>query len=226
MTVVQGVRPYDIDNLLGGGARVLVSDDDVALPAVPTKLTDVVAVKSPYAAVAPWLDFGATKEGSQYSRDISTQGYEIQQASGAVIEEVDEVVRQLAVSMAEVTPDHWRILEEARNIATNAAVPSTSNQEQLVKFGNINDLTRRRVVLIGVRSRQSGVVTESATRTRGRFVALCLYSVAIAADTSEVSVEKGELTDMPITFKAFPVSGQAEGEEVGFWLTEGAGSIA
>lgn len=226
MTVVQGVRPYDIDNLLGGGARILVSDDDVALPTVPTKLTDVVAVKSPYAPVTPWLDFGATKEGSQYSRDISTQGYDIQQASGSVIEEVDEVVRQLSVSIAEVKPDHWRILEEASQIDTNAAVASTTNQEQLVKFGNINDLTRRRVVLIGVRSRQSGVVTESATVTRGRFVALCLYSVALAADTSEVTVEKGELTDLPVTFKAFPISGQPVGKETGFWLSEAAGSIA
>lgn len=225
MTVVTGVRPYDIDNLLGGGARVLVSDDDVALPSVPTKLTDVLAVKSPYAPAAPWLDFGATKEGSQYSREISTQGYEIEQASGAVIEEVDEVVRQLSVSMAEVTPDHWRILEEAASIDTNAAVSGATNAEELVKFGNINDLTRRRVVLVGMRSKQSGAVIESATVTRGRLVGLCLYSVAIAADTSEVTVKKGELTDMPITFKAFPISGQPSGQETGFWLSEGAGDI-
>lgn len=225
MTVIQGVRPYDIDNLLGGGARIVVSDDDVALPTIPTKLRDVIAVKSPYATVAPWLDMGATKEGASYSRDISTQGYDIQQASGSIIEEVDEVVRQLSVSIAEVKPDHWRILEEAKTIDTNAAIASTQNQEQIVKFGNINDLSRRRVVLIGVRSQQSGVVTESAVARRGRFVALCLYSVALAADTSEATFEKGALTDMPVTFKAFPVGGQPSGQEMGFWLTEAAGDI-
>lgn len=226
MTQVAGAFPYDVDHLLGGAARILVSDDTAALPAVPTKLEDVIDNTFPYAPNTGYVDLGATKEGASYSRDISAEGFEIQQSSGAVLEEVTEVERQLTISVAELRKEHFKILEESQSVTALAESGTLNNAQDIVKFGSITDLTRRRMVVIGMRSRQSGEVKESATRKRGRFLALALYSVALAADESEVPLEKGELAELPIAFKAFPQPGQNSGEEVGFWLDEHAGDLS
>ena len=218
---VQGPRPYNIDHLLGGAARILVSDDDTALPALPTALEDVIDNIFPYAPVTGYVDFGATKEGASYSREISSEGYEIQQATGNVLEEITEVARTLTVSIAEFRKEHFKIMEESAAVET-VAESATSAPQDIVKFGGITDLTHRRMVAVGMRSKQSGVVKESATRSRGRFLALVLYDVALAAESTEVPLEKGSLAEMPIAFKSFPVGGEEAGQEHGFWLDEGA----
>lgn len=225
---VQGPRPYNIDHLLGGGSRILVSDDTVDPKVdIPAKLEDVVDNTFPYAPVDGWADFGATKEGASYTREISSEGYEIQQATGNVLEEVTEVVRTLNVSVAEFRKEHFKILEESETIETVAASTSApkSAAQELVKFGGITDLTHRRMVAIGMRSKQSGVVVESATRSRGRFLALVLYDVAIAADSSEVPLEKGSLSTMPIAFRSYPEGGEDAGTEHGLWLDEQAATF-
>lgn len=226
MTQVTGAFPYDIDNLLSGAARVILSDDDEAsLPAIPTKLSDVIALDSPYAPLTGYVDVGATKESATYTRDISSEGLEIQQTSSAVLEDITDVERTLEVSVAEFTPLHLKILEESAGITNIAASAGVNTAEKMVKFGSIDDLTRRRVLFIGQRSRESGVVDEGGGVERGLFVALCLYNVAIAADSSEVELDKGTLSAVPLTFKSFPEGGQSFGQEHGFWLTEDAGTL-
>ena len=76
-----------------------------------------------------------------------------------------------------------------------------------------------------MRSKQSGVVVEDATRSRGRFLAVVLYDVAITADSAEVPLEKGALSEMPLGFKSFPVGGEDAGTEHGFWLDEAAATF-
>ena len=226
MTVVTGTFPYDVDNLLAGAARVIVNDSAVAMPAVPTKLSDVISLKSPYATTTGYVDLGATKESATYSREIESEGLEIQQVTGNILEQVTNVERTIEVSVAEMKPEHFRIFEEGAAITSIAAVSGTNQTQKQVKFGSITDLTRRRVVLIGQRSKESGVITETTGGlTRGRLVALCLYNVAIAADSAEVEFDKGSLVAMPMSFKSYPQSGQTAGQEHGFWLTEDAGLI-
>ena len=216
---VQGPRPYNIDHLLGGAARILISAD-TPLPALPANLEDIIDNTFPYAPVTGYVDFGATKEGASYTRDISSEGYEIQQTTGNVLEEITEVERTLQVSVAEFRKEHFKIMEESQAVE-QVAEGATNAPQDIVKFGGIADLTHRRMVAIGMRSKQSGVVKEDATRSRGRFLALVLYDVAIAAESTEVPLEKGSLAEMPIAFKSFPVGGEVAGEEHGFWLDEG-----
>lgn len=223
MTPVTGVLPYDLANLLGGAARVLVSDDSTALPAVPTTIKDVIDCVSPYAPKTGWVDFGATGEGTSYSRDMDSDGYEIQQSTGMVFEEITDISRTLTVDVAEITPEHVAMVENTDSLGTVAAATGAVAQKS-VKFGSFTSLATRRVAFIAQRHPNSGIVDEGSIE-RGRFVMLCLYSVSIAADESEMTVEKGSLATLPITFEAFPESGQLQGEEYGTWLMEDAGTI-
>lgn len=227
MAVVTGVLPYDLDNLLGGAARVLVTDVDATDPGVPPDISDVIFLESAddYAAKTGWLDVGATTEGTSYSRDISTEGFEIEQSRSAVFEEVTDITRQISVSMGEIQPEMLRIVENAGDATTVTAAAGKSAQK-VMAFGSFPSLDIRRVAFIAMRNKQSGEVIESdAVTKRGRFVMVCLYQASIAADTSEIQVAKANLTSAPVTFTAFPDDTQDQGEEFGAWYFEDAGTI-
>lgn len=223
---VTGALPYDLNNLIGGGARVVLSDDDVAFPAIPPDLSAVIDLVEPYATKAGWVDVGATTEGSNYSRGIDTDGYEIEQSSGLIFEEVTEITRQLSLTMGELRPDLLKVFENAAAVDDIAAGVLKSAQKA-VKFGAFSALDVRRVVLIGQRNKKSGVVTEGAGGLeRGRFLAVSLYSVTLAAEEEELEAAKGSLWGLPLTLTAFPEDGQPQGEEYGQWLDEQSGVIA
>jgi hypothetical protein len=227
MAKVQGTLPYDLDNLIGGGARVLMSDDATALPAVPAKLQDIIDCKTPYAPKTGWLDLGATTDGSSYSRDMDESGWEIEQVNAAVFNEVTEVTRQFSITMGEVIADNVKIMENAAGITTIAAATGGVAQKG-VKFGTFVDRITRRMAIIGQRKTKSGVVDEGGTAPtvkRGRFVGVCLYSVQVAAEGSETSFAKGEITGVPLTVQGYPEGGQAQGQEFGIWLFEDAGTV-
>lgn len=225
MTVVTGTLPYDLANLLGGAARVLVSDDAGALPSIPASIADVIDPVAPYTPQTGWLDFGATGEGTSYSRGMDSDGYEIQQTAGTIFEEITDVNRTLTVDIAEITPEHLALMENSSEVGTVAAATGAAAQKS-VKFGSIRSLKTRRVAFIAQRHPNSGVVVEdTGGPERGRFVMLCLYSVQLSADDSEMTVEKGSLATLPVSFVAYPEGGEAAGEEYGTWLLEDAGTI-
>ncbi len=223
MAVVTGAFPYDLDNVLGGRARVVYAPDTEA---IPTSIADIIDMTSPYEVVGDWVDLGATRDSSSYSKSIESSGYEIQQATSAVLEEITEISRQMTVSIAEIAPENLLLLEEAGAVGTVAAATLKGAQKQ-VKFGSFSDTTHYRMALIAQRSRSSGVVVEGAAPDeRGRFVALCLYNVSLSADESEIEFDKGNLAAAPFTVTAFPEGGETGGEEYGSWFTEDAGTIA
>lgn len=223
MAVIQGAFPYDLDHILGGRARVLFAETSVA---VPDNMSDIINLETPYAPQTGWTDFGATTEGTSYSRDMESEGWEIEQATGSIFEEITEVNRSLDVTLGEVKPETLQILENAPSITAIAAVATTSGPQQAVKFGGFTTVKRYRIAFISQRNIASGIVTENATpKERGRFVAGILYNVGISAEAAEVGFEKGAITGMPVTFASFPESGQPAGEEIGTWITEDAGTI-
>jgi hypothetical protein len=221
---ITGSLPYDVNNLLAGAARVLISDTS-PVPALPANLADIVDLTDPYAPATGWIDIGATTDASAYSRDMTEQDYTIEQTNAPVLTDITEVTRTLRCTVGEITPEHLQIIEEAAAIGTLAAATGKSAQKQ-VKFGTIGSLTRRRVAFVGQRNKASGTVDEPASGpTRGRFVALCLYNAQISAEAAEVSLGKGNLASVPITFKAYPEDGEASGSEFGTWFLEDAGAI-
>lgn len=227
MAVVSGPLPYDLAHLLGGAARVIVSDPSAPPSALPENINDFIDCETPYATKTGYLDLGATTEGTSYSRDMDSEGYEIEQTSGTIFEEITEVSRRLDVNMGEINPQNLQILEEAPSVATVAAVVGEAVAQKAVAFGSIQSLTSRQVIFVGMRNKQSGVVSETTgSITRGRFVALVLYNATIAADSSEVEVAKGSLASLPVSFVAFPAGGETQGQEFGTWLLEDAGTIS
>jgi hypothetical protein len=221
---VTGTLPYDLNNLLGGAARVIVSDDAVANPAIPVNIADVIAMTSPYAEKTGWRDLGATGDSADYSRDLTTSGWEIQQVSGSVFEEVTEVVRTFKAEVAEINPENLRILENSGAATTIAAAAGKSAQKRL-KIGNFTQLTLRRCAFVAMRNPGSGIVTEPGGVTRGRMVMYVAYQAALSADAAQLQIQKGELASVPVTFKFYPDGSQVSGEEYGSWFTEDAGTI-
>jgi hypothetical protein len=223
MTVIEGALPYDLANLLGGACRVLYADTDQAIPA---KIHDVIELVHPYDAKAGWTDLGATGDASSYSRNIDSEGYEIQQATGAVLESITDIVRQFKIDIAEIKPEHIQITEEATTIGTVAAVDGTNTQQKVVKVGNFSEVTQRRFAFVSQRQRAQGIVTEPSTlRERGQFVLFSAYRAQIAAEESEVTWDKGNLATVPCDFRLFPEPGEDQGEETAVWVFEAEGLI-
>ena len=217
--------PYDVNNLTGGRTRILYAPTSQAIPA---NMDDIFEMDGGgYVVKGSWLDLGATKEASSYARGFDTGAWEIQQVVGAVVEEVTDVTRTLTVSFADFKPEHLQIIENAPSIATLAAAAGRSAQKQ-VSFGAFSSITRYRFAFVQQRSKQSGIVTESAgagSGTRGRFLCGVLYDAQISADEVTFEQAKGELTGVGVTFTGFPASGQPTGQEYGTWLDELAGTI-
>lgn len=216
--------PWDDQELLAGRTRVLRAP---MTEPIPTGIHSIIDMESPYDPVGTWEDFGAAREGASYSRGIESSGYEIQQVSGEIFEEITQVNRSVAFSIAEMKPEHFQIIEEGTDPTAVAAAAGRSAQTA-VKFGSITDLTRYRIAFIAQRLKPSGLVIESGVGAleRGRLVCGVLLSASISADATEIPLEKGALVHAPVTFNGFPIPGQPDGEETGIWLTEAAGTIA
>lgn len=220
-----GLNPYNLNKLLGGPARVLWAASTVARP---TKLTDVIATDDGiYAPKTGWNDFGATTGPFNYGRQIDEAGYTIEQDTGEVIKEVTQTMRTAQVQIGEIKQAHLQILEEG----STASVSSGAHQsaESQVKFGSIFQLSRYRLAFIGRRAKGIGSdVTETAnsSNVRGAFVGAFLYLVSIQAEQSQVTLGKGSLATVPITFESFPESSLTQGQEYGLWTEESAGTIS
>jgi hypothetical protein len=222
MPAVTGPFPYNIDNLLGGAARILrapMTED------IPASIADVIDVEAPYAPLGDWEDVGATKESFTYGRGFETEGYEIQQVKGNVIEEVTDTTRTIEVSIAEFRPDLLSLIE-GETIAPDAtAVQAGENVQDRVRFGSIRSLNRYRWAFIARRDKASGIVTETGGATRGRLFMGVLYAAQLAADDIDLEMAKGALTAVGVSFTSFPESGQPDGGEYGAWFDERPGVI-
>lgn len=220
-----GLNPYNLNKLLGGAARVLYAPNTVS---IPTKLTDVINTNTTtYAPKTGWIDFGATAGAFAYNRAIAESGYNIEQDTSDVIEEITAVDRTVTVPVAEIKQSLLAIIEEGTTGSTSAG--ANQSAESLVKFGMITSLTRYRIAFIARRAKGIGSdVTQSdaGTTVRGAFVAGFLYNVALAADTSSASIAKGSLVSLPVSFRAYPESSLSQGQEYGVWVEETSGTIS
>jgi hypothetical protein len=228
---------YALDELLGSGARVLYSDDDYTLPVTsgaPTLgIHNIISVIGPdYAAQTGWNDLGGSREGqgAQYERNIETNEWNLEQATGAVAEDITDVPRSMTVQMAEIKPEHVSIIEEApasRAIAAAAGAAGTGRAAQTaVDFGDIENLTRRAWAIIGQRRKGVGAdVTEAANgnEVRGGLAAVVLYSATISSEAAQFELQKGQMSNIPVQLRAFPHVSITDGQRArGTWLFEDA----
>ena len=211
---------YTLKWLLAGEPRVLYAPMSIA---EPNDVNDIIDVETPYAVKDGWVDFGAAREGSQAERSIETQELRIQQLQVAVAEDITDIPRSFTTSVAEITPENLQIIENSPSIDVIPGGAHASAQHK-VPFGSIAQLTNYRVALIGQRiAGKGGDVTESGGKVRGSFVGLVYYAMTLSKDNAQTELAQGTLAHLPITFKANPVDGKAQGEEVGFWVSEDPG---
>ncbi len=229
MALVGFPFPYNIENLLSGAVSIAYSKITGATPAdIPAGIEDVILMESPYTIQTGWTWLGATKEAFSYSRGFETEGLEIQQVAGAILEEVTDLTRTITVSQAEFNPFGFQLMENAPSVATLAAAAGVSAQKK-VAFGTFASIDRYRFAFISRRPKAAGTVTESdATTIRGRFVMGVAYQAQLQADEIEMEQGKGELTAAELAFSMFPETtvAQPEGQEYGAWFLEDAGTIA
>lgn len=228
MAQTQGALPYDIANLLGGAVRILYAEP-ADVEDVPEDLSDIIDLVFPYAPKTGWKDFGATKENFTYARGFETEGLEIQQFQGNIIEEITAISRNMQVSAAEFSPEVIQVIENATAIDTVAAVAGASPGQKVVKIGSFSSPARYRMAFVARRYVASGTVTEpvaSGGRVRGRFVGAWLNQTQVSADDTEIEIGKGELAATGVTFAGFPEPGIDGEEAFGGWAFEDAGTIA
>ena len=148
------------------------------------------------------------------------------QSQAAVLTEITEVTRTIAVSFAEFTQAILGIIEGDGSSGTVAAAAGVSAQK-IQKFGAINSLDEYRFAFISRRHVASGLVTESGGATRGRFVMGCALRASLAAEDASIEQAKGNLTASGVTFRLFPDPDETLSEDSwGFWALEESGTIA
>src|SRR5438128_6487021 len=102
-----------IGNLIGSGGRgILARREDVATAVA--KLNDFVHLTT-LDPKTNWVDLGAARKGQgrSYSRNMSTSEGQIEEDTGAVWTDVDDIPRQMTMQFAEITDDNVQIIEDA-----------------------------------------------------------------------------------------------------------------
>lgn len=224
MALVGAPFPYDIENLLAGGAAIYYAPIGTA---IPTDISSVIDMVAPYAVATGWVPLGATKEAFKYDRSFTTSGLEIQETNVKVFEEITDIERKITVSTAEFNPFGFQLMENAPSSATVASAAGKSAQKKIA-FGNFTSVTRYRFAFISRRPKGAGIVTEPTTgKTRGRLVMGTGYNVGMSAGSISLEQGKGSLTAAALEFTLFEESvvAQPEGQGVGFWSIEDAGTI-
>jgi len=214
---------YSLTQLLSGACRVLFAPDTVTKPA---NISDLIGMVSPYTLDTDFDDIGATTGPASYSRSIESEGLSVEQVKGNVVEDVTDVTRSFTLPVGAITPENLQVLENAGTIGTISAAANKSAQHK-VEVGSFDELTKYRVAFIGLRPKGAGTVTEPGGATRGRMLAFVAYYASISADESSLSIGKGQLASMDMSFTLFPdpaVSDQTKAQ--GIWLSEDAGTIS
>lgn len=215
--------PYDINQLAGAAARVVIAPASADLPAA---LSDIFDQKSPYGVVAPWWNVGATSGPLAVGRNITLAGYTIEQAQGTLLEEPTEVQYTVQVPFAEIRPDIIKLIHESPS-ADHIDATATDGSGTKVPFGTVADLTHYRIAFIVRRTKKQGVVTEGVGgKERGRFLVYCGYDCTMQGENVSQSFGKGALASAPITFRLYPDSTiSEEGTEHGFWFDEDGAQV-
>lgn len=196
---------------------------------IPTNIDDVVAMVDPYATKTGWNFFGFTDDGTEYERSMTSQEYEVEQQTTAVLEKVTSVKRTLQVTLAEYTPENLKILEEGGAIATIAAATNKGAQKA-VSAGNIENLTRYRMAVLGEADMGFGkTVIEPGVgaKKRGPIYGFVAYQAALDAERSRIIYKKGKLVSAQCQFQLFPDPAVTNTQENTIkHLIEQAGTIA
>jgi len=221
---MDGLTTFKLNNLLKGPCNVLYADPSDVEP--PDNIADIFDPDgNGYELVEGWKVFGATTAGTAYSRQFTTQGYQIEQATGNVDEDVTDAVRAVQLTAGEISADVLAILEQSAPAKPVEKAKGRAPELQ-IRTGTVESLANYRVAFVGRRLVGKGAdVTESGGKVRGAFVVGGLWTAKITGDQAAIQVARGQLASAPLTLQAYIDDTQDEGEEHGFWFLEQSATI-
>jgi len=214
--------PININKLLSGACDVAYAPTTVDVAA---NLSDILALIGTPDVNPDYALFGSTVGGSGYTREIESEGLSVDQRQGDVFEDITNISRTWTTQIAEISPEHLQIVEEAPEIETIAAGANTSAQK-LVAAGSFDEFTRYRIAFIAQRRKSQGLVIPPTGDPRGCYVVAYLPQASLAADSSEITFEEGGLATASVTFKAFPEATLPSGRDTILWFEEQPGTIS
>lgn len=210
-----------INKLISGACAVAYTP--IATDA-PANISDIITITGATPAIhADWDLFGATKGGASYGMDIGSEELTVDQRSAAVFEDITEITRTFSTEIAEISAEHWTILEQGTQ--TTIAAGSGTSAQKLVKSGAFSEFDRYRVAFIAQRRLSQGAVTLADATTRGAYVVGGFYSASLSATSSETTFDAGALATRGVEFKAFPDSALSAGEDTMFFFEEQTSTI-
>ncbi len=219
--------PYDINELVGSAARILIAPTTVAAPVGLHEVVEVIgAPSSPkYPPQTGWLDLGATTTEPQYTRNLTVKERTIQQENTGLLRRPDQITRGVSMVLGEVSQQNLAIFEPGSTSEDIAAAVGHAAYDH-TNIGTATSLVAYRLAVIGLLDPRQGIVTEGvAGPTRGRLVGRIFPLVQIDADNASATLGEDGWT-LPVNLTSFPdpdVDGDV-GE--GFWFSEKSGVIA
>lgn len=223
MAMSEGTLPFDINELGSGAIRVLIQ---------PAENTLVKTFKGWFSQVDPYdpadgvRDLGAKSGPATFDQALTVQGLTIEEQNTDVLERVQTVVWTMVVPMANITVENLVFFHNAKEAIAVAAAAGAAPFD-FVPFGSFTDVAQFRVLFVGQKVKQQGIVIEPTTlEERGRWDGVLAFRAQLTAGTANMSFGKGQLVSMPVTMKLFPESGEAQGEEYGGRMSERAATIS
>lgn len=229
MAVTGGRMPYDAVGALAGPARVLFASlAEVATPPVDlwTIVPPVADAQGQYPALTGWHDLGLAADAPTYTHAKDTAGLEYQQPKGELFQQISDISRSFTAQVAQIDAQNMQIIENTSSLSAIASAAGKSAQTK-VAFGTYQSLKTYRICLVSFRPDGSAVVTEPApsNAVRPPAVGLILPTCTLAAESSELNFDKGAPVNCAVTFTAIQTPGLPAGQEHGYWIFEGAGTI-
>lgn len=228
-----GRTPFDKNNAAVGPARVLWADTTQATPADIWDIIPAVAnAQGEYPAKAGWNDFGLAADAPSYTHGRDTEGLEYQQSAQALFEQVSEITREFTAQISEIAVENLKIMENSVLTSAIAASGTGATGESaltLVHTGLYESLRQLRVALVFYRPTGAGTVVEpspSPVGSRPPAIARVFPLVQLAAEDTDIDVDREDPVNMEVTFKINPDTSLAAGKQHGYWAIETPGTIA
>lgn len=204
----------NVEELIASGARGFigkVGDGTGGTVALVDKIDDILD-RDTLLPLTGWTDIGSAREGqgASYEQNITTTELRVEQSTAVVFENIDEVVRTITQQWAELTPAKLGILEES-TVDTDSSLWSVAG-------GSITTRQAYRVAIIGLRESGNGRdITDSDGGIRGELIGACLQHSKLSADAKTFELQRGQLSNMPVTWKGYP---DPSTNEVVRWIGE------
>jgi len=203
-----GKKVVSINDIFGGGARLIYANDDVSKP---TKLSDILNTDTG-VLVSGWNDLGATDGGAAMTRGFDKETWDVDQVLGAIDEFITSWNVMLETNLAEASLENLQLAWEGGTINLETG---ESPDERSMGIGDPGELTERMIAFVVDKRTVSGV---------GYIRAYVYYKAQLDGSDSEHRFTKGEKVLVPLTLKVLADTSEVEATRFGVILDQVVGT--